>query len=78
MWAHFMGRGFVHPVDDFGPHNPPSHPELLDRLAEEFKASGYDIKELIRWIMASEAYNLSSVTNPGEREGRRRCSATWR
>ena len=32
MWAHFMGRGFVNPVDDLGPHNPPSHPELLDRL----------------------------------------------
>lgn len=64
MWAHFMGRGFVFPVDDFGPHNPPSHPELLDRLAEEFKASGYDLKKLIGWIMASEAYHLSSVTNP--------------
>ena len=32
MWGHFMGRGFVNPVDDFGPHNPPSHPELLDKL----------------------------------------------
>ena len=36
MWGHFMGRGIVHPVDDFGPHNPPSHPELLDELAKEF------------------------------------------
>ena len=44
MWAHFLGRGFVNPVDDFGPHNPPSHPELLDKLAEEFKKSGYDVK----------------------------------
>ena len=61
MWAHFMGRGFVHPVDDFGPHNPPSHPELLDKLAEEFQASGYDVKELIRWIMASQAYQLSAA-----------------
>jgi hypothetical protein len=62
MWAHFLGRGFVHPVDDFGPHNPPSHPELLDKLAADFKASGYDVKQLIRWIMASQAYNLSSAT----------------
>ena len=61
MWGHFMGRGFVHPVDDFGPHNPPSHPELLDELAQEFQASGYDVKALIRWIMASQAYNLTSV-----------------
>jgi hypothetical protein len=62
MWGHFMGRGIVHPVDDFGPHNPPSNPELLDRLAAEFQKSGYDIKSLIRWITASQAYNLSSVT----------------
>ena len=61
MWAHFFGRGFVNPVDDFGPHNPPSHPELLDKLAEEFKKSGYDVKKLCRWIMASRAYQLSSI-----------------
>ncbi len=61
MWGHFMGRGFVQPVDDFGPHNPASHPELLDKLAEEFQASNYDMKALIRWITASEAYNLTSM-----------------
>jgi hypothetical protein len=60
-WGHFMGRGFVNPVDDFGAHNPASHPELLDKLAEEFQNSGYDVKALIRWITASEAYNLSSM-----------------
>lgn len=62
MWAHFLGRGFVYPVDDFGSHNPPSHPELLDKLGEEFQASGYDIKKLIRRIMMSQAYQLSSET----------------
>jgi hypothetical protein len=62
MWGHFMGRGIVHPVDDFGPHNLPSHPELLDELAKQFQASGYDVKALVRWIMNSEAYNLSSRT----------------
>jgi hypothetical protein len=61
MWGHFLGRGFVQPVDDFGPHNPPSHPELLDRLAQEFQASHYDIKALIRWIMNSQPYHVSSV-----------------
>jgi hypothetical protein len=61
MWGHFLGRGFVQPVDDFGPHNPPSHPELLDRLAREFQASHYDIKALIRWIMNSQPYHVSSV-----------------
>jgi hypothetical protein len=61
VWGHFMGRGFVQPVDDFGAHNPASHPELLDRLAAEFKGSGYDVKELIRWITASAAYNVTSA-----------------
>jgi hypothetical protein len=61
MWAHFLGRGFVHPVDDFGPHNPPSHPELLDNLAREFQQSGYDVKKLCRRIMLSRAYQLTSV-----------------
>lgn len=62
MWGHFLGRGIVHPVDDFGEHNPPSHPELLDQLAKEFQKSHYDVKQLVRWITASQAYNLSSVT----------------
>ena len=62
MWGHFFGRGFVQPVDDFGPQNPASHPELLDKLAQNFKESGYDSKALIRWIMNSEAYNLTSAS----------------
>jgi hypothetical protein len=63
MWAHFLGRGFVNPVDDFGPHNEPSHPELLDKLGKEFQESGYDVKKLCRRIMASRAYQLSSISN---------------
>jgi hypothetical protein len=69
LWAHFLGRGFVNPVDDFGPHNPPSHPELLAKLGEEFKKSGYDVKKLCRWIMASRAYQLSSGSSGGKAKG---------
>lgn len=65
MWAHFMGRGFVNPVDDLGPHNPPSHPQLLGELAAKFRAEGYDVKQLIRWIMASRPYQASSVRLKG-------------
>ena len=61
MWGHFFGRGFVNPVDDFGPHNPPTHPELLARLGTDFRDGGYDIKALIRWIMNSDAYGLTSA-----------------
>lgn len=65
MWGHFFGRGFTSPVDDMGPHNPPSHPELLDRLAGDFVASGYNVKRLIRWITASDAYQLTSAAHAG-------------
>jgi len=62
-WAHFFGRGFTHPFDDFGEHNPISHPELLDRLAKDFIATGYDLRRLVTWIALSEAYSLSSIGN---------------
>jgi hypothetical protein len=60
-WGHFFGYGFTKPVDDMGPHNPPSHPELLAKLTEEFVKHRYDVKHLIRWICNSEAYNLTSA-----------------
>lgn len=64
MWSHFLGYGFTKPVDDMGPHNQPSHPELLDRLGKEFAAHGHDFKKMIRWIVLSEAYSLSSKITP--------------
>ena len=48
-----------------GPHNPPSHPALLDRLSEEFALSGYDVKQLVRWICNSESYQLTSRFSDG-------------
>ncbi|MDA0833836.1 MAG: DUF1549 and DUF1553 domain-containing protein [Planctomycetota bacterium] len=63
MWQHFFGKGFTSPVDDMGPHNTPTHPELLERLSQEFVNSGYDMKKLIRWICLSEAYQRSSQFN---------------
>lgn len=61
-WGHLFGRGFVHPVDDFGDHNPPSHPALLDRLADDFIAAKFDVKWLLRTIMTSKTYGLTSQT----------------
>ena len=63
MWGYFFGRGMVDPVDDFRAANPPTHPELLRRLASEFRAQGYDLKSLIRLIVQSRAYQLSSRSN---------------
>jgi hypothetical protein len=65
LWAHFLGRGIVHPIDDARSTNPPSNPELLDALANDFIASGYDVKHLIRTITKSYAYRLDSAPEPG-------------
>jgi hypothetical protein len=67
MWGHFMGYGFTKPVDDLGPHNAPSHPDLLERLAKDFAYDGYNIKSLIRWITLSESYSLSSRVSSGNK-----------
>lgn len=64
VWAHFLGFGFTEPVDDMGPHNPPSNPDLLDRLSEEFAAHHYDLRDLIRWVALSDAFNRSSKLPP--------------
>lgn len=66
-WGHFLGYGFTKPVDDLGDHNPPSHPELLDGLAEQFREQSFDIKELMRWIVLSKPYALSSKSTPANK-----------
>ena len=62
VWGHFLGYGFTKPIDDLGEHNPPSHPELLDGLASRFREQSFDLKELVRWIVLSRPYALSSRT----------------
>ena len=62
-WAHFFGRGIVEPLDDMRLTNPPSNPELLDGLADQFVKSGYDLKGLVRTICTSRVYGLSSLPN---------------
>mgnify|MGYP003312595072 FL=1 len=56
-----MGKGLVDPVDDFRATNPSSHPELLDQLAGELEKGGFDLRKIIRLVMNSSAYQLSSV-----------------
>ena len=68
VWGHLFGRGLIHPIDDARSTNPPSHPELLDALARDFAASGYDVKHLIRVCCNSEAYALSAQPNASNRE----------
>jgi hypothetical protein len=65
VWAVYFGVGFVHPVDGFSVANPPSNARLLDALAEEFVAHGYDIRRLERSILNSRAYGRSSEPADG-------------
>ncbi|MCA8986561.1 MAG: DUF1553 domain-containing protein [Planctomycetaceae bacterium] len=62
-WKHFFGRGIVDPEDDMRATNPPANPELLDKLAESFVQSGYDLKQLVRLICNSNTYQLSALPN---------------
>ncbi len=64
-WGILLGRGLVDPLDGFTATRKPSHPELLDELAEGFVRSGYDVRRLIRSIVLSRPYQLSSRTAPG-------------
>jgi len=63
MWGHLMGRGLVDPVDDMRETNPPSNPELLDALAQDFIKSKLDVKHVLRTICNSRTYQLSSEPN---------------
>lgn len=69
LWANLMGRGFVEPCDDFNDKNPPSHGRTLDYLADEFVASGYDLRMMVRVIMLSDAYQRAQL--PALDESRR-------
>jgi hypothetical protein len=62
-WAHFFDRGLVEPIDDLRETNPATNPALMNALSEDFIASGYDLKHLVRTLTTSRLYSLSSEPN---------------
>jgi hypothetical protein len=79
VWHHLFGRGFVRTVDDFGPSGErPSHPELLDFLAVNFIDNGWSVKRLIRQIVLSHVYQLSTERHPGNHESDPQNFLLWR
>jgi hypothetical protein len=63
VWAHFLGRGIIDPVDDVRISNPAVNPELLDALGLKFQEYKYDFKRLVRDICTSRTYQLATETN---------------
>src|SRR5260370_24535194 len=63
-----MGKGLVEPVDDFRPTNPPADPALLNALARDFVEHHYDVRCLLRTILNSKTYQLSSIPKPANRD----------
>jgi len=66
FWFAMLGRGLVHPLDEHHGDNPPSHPRLLDLLADQFAAHDFNIRWLLREIALSETYQRSSRLPAGQ------------
>lgn len=64
IWHHLFGRGIVATVDDFGSlGDVPTHPDLLDRLATDFRNSGGSIKQMVRRLVLSRSYRLGTMVS---------------
>ncbi|MBP90292.1 MAG: hypothetical protein CMJ64_26905 [Planctomycetaceae bacterium] len=63
MWGYLLGLGLIEPLDDIRAGNPPTNPELLARLTEEFIDSGFDVQHLVRTICKSRTYQVSIKSN---------------
>lgn len=76
IWYHLLGRGLVEPIDDFRSTNPAVHPQLLDQLTRDLIDSEFDLRTLIREIMASQVYQCSSTPNLSNTQDVRNFSRT--
>jgi len=74
LWAHYLGRGLVEPIDDLRATNPATNEPLLDALAKHLRESNYDLQSLTRLILNSQVYQLSSATNDSNRDDRQHFS----
>ncbi len=63
LWGYLLGVGLIEPIDDIRAGNPPTNPELLDYLAQDFIESGFDVRHVMRAICTSRAYQLSVEAN---------------
>jgi hypothetical protein len=77
IWFHLLGRGLVDPIDDFRATNPASIPSLLDALANDFVQHRFDLRYLVRLLMNSRTYQLSSEPGPSNAEDETNFARTY-
>ena len=77
LWKHYLGRGLVEAEDDLRSTNPPTNPPLLDFLARRLVESKFDLKAVMRLIMNSRTYQLSSEPNANNREDEQNFSSYY-
>jgi len=70
LWGYLLGVGLIEPIDDIRAGNPPTNPELLDYLTDQFISSGFDVRHMMRLICNSRVYQLSVATNPWNEDDR--------
>ena len=63
LWGYLTGTGLIEPLDDIRAGNPPTNPELLDHLTNEFTESGFDVQHVLRLICNSKTYQLSVASH---------------
>jgi len=78
VWAQLMGRGLVEPLDDMRDTNPATNEALLDALAKDFVTHRFDVQHLIRTIVTSQVYGLSSQPNASNARDTQNYSRAYR
>lgn len=68
LWSYLLGVGIIEPVDDIRAGNPPTNPQLLDKLTEEFIKSDFNVQAMIKTIAKSRTYQHSVKTNPWNKD----------
>jgi hypothetical protein len=68
LWYHLIGRGIVHPVDDFSRENKPVLPDVLEKLTDDVERSGFDLRATLRQISLTQAYQRTSQASHGDQE----------
>lgn len=77
LWAHYLGRGLVEPIDDLRATNPPTNEPLMEALAAHLKDVKYDLKAFTRTLLNSRVYQLSTVSNESNQDDRQHFSHAW-